>query len=288
MNAKLKNSLIGTALIVPFLALQGFHSDRDNPHQYRSAGPANAASADRTGSPLSGGQTCSGCHSSAGSFTNVLTSVNVRNSENEVVTSYSPGQTYTIELGITANGTPAGYGGQLTILDSDDAMAGDFTSTSTSNTQISTLNSVEYLEHSGLNSNGTLTASYTAPDQGTGTVTIYAVGLAANGSGNSGDNVSPAFTLDLTEEVSTNLEMVDFSNEVAVFPNPSTGTFNINLGEELSNVKTKLNTASGELIESDSYSSAEVLQLSINAPAGIYFYTIETESKSGTIRLIKK
>ncbi len=154
------------------------------------------------------------------------------------------------------------------------------------------MNSVKYLEHTTRSSTGVFTATFTAPTQGTGNITFYASGISANGNGGiSGDNAAPGQTLQLTEtenETPTSLNTTDFSNEVAVFPNPSTGTFTVNLGEELSNVKTKLNTASGELIESDSYSSAEVLQLYINAPAGIYFYTIETESKSATIRLIKK
>ncbi len=292
MNAKLKNSLIGTALILPFLALQGFHSDRDNPHQYRSGGAANEASADRTGSPIQNGATCAQCHS-GGTFTQTTAAISVRNTDGQTVTTYIPGETLTVQLAIQSNGdSPSGYGGQLTVLNSNNEMAGDFTSTTSDNTQITELNSVKYLEHTTRSSTGVFTATFTAPTQGTGNITFYASGISANGNGGtSGDNAAPGQTLQLTEtenETPTSLNTTDFSNEVAVFPNPSTGTFTVNLGEELSNVKTKLNTASGELIESDSYSSAEVLQLYINAPAGIYFYTIETESKSATIRLIKK
>ena len=52
MTNQTKNLLIGSALIIPFLALPGFRSDRDNPHQLRSSGNA-VAGEDRTGLPLS-------------------------------------------------------------------------------------------------------------------------------------------------------------------------------------------------------------------------------------------
>ncbi len=297
MTKQYKNLLIGSALIIPFLALQGFRSDRDNPHQFRSSGNA-VAGEDRTGSPLSSA-TCTFCHSSAGTFTDVASTISIKNSNNEEVTSYTPGESYTIELEISTNGSPAGYGGQLTILDKDDKMAGDLVSTSTSNTQISTIGSVEYLEHSGRNSAGKLTAKYTAPTQGTGNITIYAIGLAANGTGSSGDNVSPAITFQFTEEVSndgdnndgdnepTRVNNIDFSNEITAYPNPSKGRYTINLGQELNEVTTKLQSASGNLIETKVLSSVKEFSFEISQPAGIYFLTIETESKSATIRLVK-
>ena len=172
-------------------------------------------------------------------------------------------------------------------------MAGDLVSTSTSNTQISTIGTVEYLEHSGRNSAGKLTANYIAPAQGAGNITIYAVGLAANGAnGFSGDNVSPAITLELTED-DTNIEnptkvnTADFSSEITAFPNPSKGLFTINLGRELNGVTTKLKSASGNLIETKVYSSVKDFNIEINQTSGIYFLTIETATKSATVRLVK-
>ena len=299
MTKQYKNLLIGSALIIPFLALQGFHKIKGNPHQ-RSGGIAKVSSFDRTGSPLSGGQTCTQCHSASGTYSNVVSSIKIKNESNEVVTSYKPGEEYTIEFEVSAEGSPKGYGGQLTILDEDDKMAGDLLSTTTPNTQITTLNSVEYLEHSRLNTAGKFTVTYNAPTKGTGTVTIHAVGLASNdGTSSAGEDTSPAITFQFTEEVSngednneddnepTKINTVDFSNEITAFPNPSKGRYTINLGQELNEVTTKLQSASGNLITTQVLSSVKEFSFEISQPAGIYFLTIETESKSATIRLVK-
>tara|TARA_B100000809_G_scaffold174923_1_gene172227 strand:- start:270 stop:1193 length:924 start_codon:yes stop_codon:yes gene_type:complete len=306
MHTKLTKVLIGAAITVPLLALQSFHIYKNATHGnpssniQRSSGLGSTLSMDRTGSPISNGSTCTACHSQEGSFTNILTSVLVKNANNETVDSYLPGETLTIEVTVSADGSPTGYGSQLTVLDDSNEMAGDLVSVETSETQIATVNAIKYLEHDGRSSTGIFKAVYKAPSEGTGTITLYGIGLAANGSGsgNSGDNVSNAITLSLAEgvaeeeeeeeeETPTSLEEHDFSTKLSAYPNPSNGLYNIELGSQYSNITTKLCSTSGEVLSTKNYQNINSIQMLIDEPAGVYFLVIETENNRGSIRLIK-
>lgn len=74
----------------------------------RSNGTAAMIAQDRTGGPLSSG-TCGSCHS-GGNYGTTFT-IEVKDAGNNVVTSYTPNATYTIEYPVnTTSGTPGGYG----------------------------------------------------------------------------------------------------------------------------------------------------------------------------------
>lgn len=165
-----------------------------------SSGYGAANDDDKTGSPLSSG-VCGGCHSGGtAAFGTATATITVLNGSTPVTT-YTPGQTYTVNLQITSSmGTPQ-FGGQLVALNSTNAQAGLLASPSTANTQISTLfSTIQYLEHSSRSTTGIFTASWTAPATGTGNVTFYASGNAVNATGGtSGDVGAPSRSLMLTE-----------------------------------------------------------------------------------------
>lgn len=170
---------------------------------YYSSGPA-ASGLDRTGSPLSGGATCSSCHG-GGSFGTGLT-VTVKNSLGNPVTSYSPGSTYTVEYQATNSmGSPAGFGFQSVCLTSSNANAGNFSAFSTPNSHIITLSTRKYAEHSGINTAGFFSFTWVAPSAGTGTVKFYSIANAVNGSGSSGDQPSSPIQTTLTEAAPTTI-----------------------------------------------------------------------------------
>ena len=73
-----------------------------------------AGGQDKTGSPVSSG-TCSGCHS-GGSF-GASVAATLKDVGGNVVTSYVPGDTYTLEIQVSnSTGSPAGYGAQAVAL----------------------------------------------------------------------------------------------------------------------------------------------------------------------------
>lgn len=79
------------------------------------------------------------------------------------------------------------------------------------------------------------------------------------------------------------------ANQIAIFPNPSNGLFNISLGD-LSPNKIEVYDISGKLIVSqskfESFDNTTAIDLS-NASDGIYFIKISTENNTITKRIIK-
>ena len=159
-----------------------------HPEDPRSGGAAEFLGQDRTGGPLSVG-TCAACHS-GGTYT---TSINaqLKDEFGTSVTSYDAGEDYVLDVTVVANTAPK-FGFQANALTSANAQAGDFTSAITANTQITTISGVQYPEHSAA---ATGTGSYTfsvnwvAPQNGTGVVNMYGIGMAVNGNGStSGDS----------------------------------------------------------------------------------------------------
>lgn len=212
---------------------------------HRSGGAGAVLGLDRTGSPLSGGVTCSACHSGGTGTTTI--SVQVLNGATPI-TQYTPGQTYTITATVINANQPE-FGFQLVALKSGNAQAGNFGAPSTMNSQITTISTRQYFEHNGASSTGVFTTTWTAPASGFGNVTFYAVGNGVDGTGSqTGDKVSSPITLTLTELVATTINYTNtaycanasdptpsisgttggvFSSTAGLVLNPTTGTIDL-------------------------------------------------------------
>lgn len=176
------------------------------PSPPRSNGAAAMGLGDRTGSPIGGaGSSCANCHS-GGSFSPSI-SIDVKDAGLNSVTSYIPGNTYTIEYTVLAgSGSPLGYGMQGVALNPSNGAAGNLFSPTTPNTQITSSGGVQYLEHQFMSATGSFQTSWTAPMAGSGAVSIYARGLALNGDGStSGDDASTSVLFGLTETIPTTI-----------------------------------------------------------------------------------
>jgi cytochrome c553 len=193
-----------------------------------ASGRAASGGQDRTGSPGSLSSTCVACHSSAGSFTNPLLGITVKDINGNAVSSYTAGDTYTLEFQVTTNGSPSGYAMQAVVLDGSNSNIGDLTNVTTANTQLATIaNGREFIEHAGRSSSGFFSCSWTAPVAGTGTVSVYGVGMAVNGGSTSGDNTSPTAQLVLSEDISTATHSVLSETQYSIYPLPNNGTFRL-------------------------------------------------------------
>ncbi|MFN5148509.1 MAG: choice-of-anchor V domain-containing protein [Flavobacteriia bacterium] len=152
-----------------------------NGHKFFSGG----AAAGLTGAPTEGN--CTSCHSGSvqsGSAENVLTVL----SGATPVTSYTPGQTYTVTLVMSSN--PAKKGFQATAWDLSNTMAGTFTAGT--NTAINgTIKN--YANHKSTSNTNAVTAwiwSWTAPATNVGDVKFYVATNKANGnSDDTGDMI---------------------------------------------------------------------------------------------------
>ena len=146
----------------------------------------------KTGAPGEG--TCIDCH--GGSPLNEAGgSVTIGG----VPASYLPNQTYTLTVTVM-NPSQHRWGFELVpVRDSNNTMAGSFTNT-TLFTTTQSFGGKDYISHTTINpgqdgtfagqTSGMWTFAWTAPGAGTGTVTLYAAGNAANGTGtNAGDKI---------------------------------------------------------------------------------------------------
>jgi Secretion system C-terminal sorting domain len=78
-------------------------------------------------------------------------------------------------------------------------------------------------------------------------------------------------------------------NDIQVYPNPTSGSININLGQVQTNFIVTVNNTLGQTISSKSYNNIENTNYTITGEAGIYFLTIENEKgEKKTIKVIKK
>lgn len=182
-----------------------------------SGGRASAAGSGNTGAPGES-TTCVTCHG-GGNF-NVGLSINIYNQGTITpITTYSPGQTYSMEVTISNSGLPGGFGFQMVALNASNSNAGSWLSPS-SNTQIATLgNGRSYAEHNGISGTNTFMVDWTAPTTGTGSVTFYSAGNAVNGTGSTAGDGAATSSLMITEmvanvsaDMATNISLADNGN----------------------------------------------------------------------------
>jgi hypothetical protein len=158
------------------------------------ASPAMRANSNPPGKALTGAPsegTCAGCHGTGDNTGSGLMTI-------IAPSSYSPGQTYAIVVGVGNPGATR-WGFEMTALTASNAMAGTFANvTDSTGTQTDSGTGRIYENQVITSVDGTMAGTqdaggwaflWTAPGQGTGTVTFYGAGVAANNdnSADSGD-----------------------------------------------------------------------------------------------------
>jgi hypothetical protein len=144
-------------------------------------GVAEEQNKDRTGSP-DGSNTCTTCHSGGGF--NPQLSIEVENILGDEVSSYVPGETYTVKFLVSSIPFPSAYGFQATALFSDLSNAGQFSEPGFG-VQIEEVNtpaipSRHIVEHSAPGFVGNFQVQWTAP-MTEEPITFYAAAVTANG-----------------------------------------------------------------------------------------------------------
>jgi len=185
------------------------------------SGRANRIGQGVTGAPGELGQTCAsvGCHFSGAFDPDVVISLLDQNSE--IVNSYLPNQSYSVQLKINHTGFPTGYGFQIvSLLDSDNSGINTFANLNSQMQEIMVGNR-QYVEQNNIINSDLITLNWTAPDEGSGPISFYGIGNAVNGNGEpSGDGASSA-TLSISEEImSSNSNFID-GISMNIFPNPA-------------------------------------------------------------------
>ena len=270
--------LFSIFLLMAFIGFQSFNSFNSSTYHkvepFRSGGFAAVNGDDGTGGPYTT-EECDGCHG-GGSY-NPTIEINLIDSGMNITPSYIPGDTYTLQMIIAATaGSPAGYGAQGVALNSSNLQAGTFNSAITPNSQITTLSGRQYIEQDGRNVAGIFEFEWVAPTMGTGDVTIYASGLAVNGSGTGGDSYTSAFTKTFTENA-LSIADFEFQNNVKLYPNPSSGNVTINLASYYEKVDLRVTNILGQNIITKTELNTDFISFSMENNPGLYFANLHND-----------
>lgn len=73
-----------------------------------------------------------------------------------------------------------------------------------------------------------------------------------------------------------------------LFPNPNNGTFTIDLKEFQTQVEVTITSITGQIIQTETFTNVETINLSVKLPAETYFLTVKTEDgETETIKMVK-
>ena len=184
-----------------------------------SSGVAEVQNQDRTGAPGSA-QACTLCHET-GSTLNASNSIYVFNTNGDEVEAYIPGETYDVSF-IVSGDNAAGYGFQATSILSDGSNAGEFSNPGDA-VQLEVVEDRHIVEHSTTSTTGIFTATWTAPELGSGDVGFFMAGIAANlQDGNFGDSHDET-ALSLSEGNNDGIE------EYAIMAHPIVTSYGVTL-----------------------------------------------------------
>lgn len=227
---------------------------------------SNGSPGKKTGSPLDGGS-CTDCHGGAVSTVNWI-------STNIPTSGYNPGETYVVTA--EALGSTPRIGFEITA-ENGSAKQGTFAVTDASRTKLT--NASKAITHtlSGLTPSAgknTWEMNWTAPAAGTGNVTFYAAFNVADGNGGtSGDQIF-ASTLQVSENLSTNVNNVSIAT-FTVTPNPNRGNFTIQSEETI--LRVDMYSLTGQHIQSLAANQRQVTVNISNQTPGMYLVKISTE-----------
>jgi len=252
-----------------------------------SSGPGAVQNRDRTGSPV-GSSTCAACHS-AGIF-NPSLEITLLNGA-DTITMYEPGETYTIRFVNTASDNPVGYGVQAVALDANDSGIGVF-GTAPDGTQITTVEGIDYFEHSQRSTSNTFEIEWTAPAVETGDVSIFAASVAANGASGSGGDGTAAKSLVIAEAITSSISDQILALDMVVMPNPVASQLNLQLTAERTHLTNlSLYNIAGQLVQENQLnvtSGTNNFNFDVNhLPKGQYFLQLQEDGKVATKKIVK-
>jgi PKD repeat protein len=78
-----------------------------------------------------------------------------------------------------------------------------------------------------------------------------------------------------------------FENEISIFPNPTKGLINVNLGTIFTELNVEIIDMNGKSIFLTSYNHTDRFELNLNIPSGVYLLNIYSGNKKAILRLIK-
>jgi hypothetical protein len=165
---------------------------------------------------------CGTCHSQ-GNF-DVTIDFKVLDKDKQQVTTYTPGETYTINLKVNANNNPKSYGFQLTAIEEntkEDAGVWDRYGEKVKPVNLTILQKQRrYLNQSDHKTDGFFTAEWKAPGTDKGNIVFYYAGLAVNLNGNTSGDKHTKGQFKLNSKTSS-IDDKPIDTKMLLYPNPA-------------------------------------------------------------------
>ncbi len=240
---------------------------------------------DKTGSPISDGK-CMNCHS-AGKY-GVSLDIKMYEGGNEV-SEYIPGKRYTFKYRIKHVGNPAKYGFQTTFLDSANTSAGKFDSI-VSGFQISTLNEVDYMEHSSPRPVEFMNFDWIAPQKNIGDITIYFGGIAANGNGGKSGDGGAVTSMVIKPAASSGSKTTLICNNLFFLRNnPVNNILTLDFHDNPHKCTGRIYSNSGRIIKTFNIdSNYDNINIDCSGlKSGLYFVSVKSENQYLSKKFIK-
>ena len=218
----MKKNHVFLALLAGSIGLLSFNSIKQNNAINTYHLNANGSPGGKTGAP--GDQTCTQCHSgTVQSGTNFQTVV-LTNASGTIVTSYNPGETYTVTVGMLTSNAKNGF--EIVALTPSNTQAGSVAVTSATTTKTVTFGSkTRITQKSGGTSLNNWSFAWTAPATNVGNVTFYLGTNVSNSNNNDNGDVirnsqhvfgSTAGIQENTAKVAINLGYSKASNSLTI------------------------------------------------------------------------
>lgn len=78
-----------------------------------------------------------------------------------------------------------------------------------------------------------------------------------------------------------------FNTEIILFPNPTKGLINIDMGTKYENIAITISDLNGREIKNESVKNRQVFSIYFDEPAGVYLITITSDKENARIKLIR-
>lgn len=249
-----------------------------------SSGPAGSAGTDRTGAPFSNG-TCNSCH--FGGDYDASLDIQLLDGT-EAVDAYEPGKEYLLRIEVqTGTGNPGGYAFQAVMVDDNDEQAGSF-SNAPNGVNTPTLRGRQYAEHSRVSTSPVFELNWTAPEEGTGAVTLYGAGNAVNGNGGTSGDDGTTASLTIEEGTSSSL-FVHRTDNIRVFPNPAQNWLQVPIVKEGAVHEITIFDVHGSRVLEDRQKSVGPMQVSLHLlSTGVYVGRVASEGQIRSFRFMKE
>lgn len=168
-----------------------------------SSGVAHQQNKDRTGAPGSD-NTCQQCHGGGNYNPQVDVYLALPLGGGAGASQYVPGETHTLVVEVSSNGSPAGYGVHGTVVFADGSNAGELVDQDANDCiWLDEVDGRHIFEQNDLCDAGLFEVQWVAPAQGSGPVSVYVACIAANGNSTSSGDAFVGGQFDFEEGVTS-------------------------------------------------------------------------------------